>query len=113
MEDVPSVAKPQEAFQLFFDDDLVDKIQFQINLESVQNGKPANVRKEKLKNLIGISIEMAYNQMHAIVNYWKDGDDLEVPCIKKTMPRERFQVILRNVHLNDNFKPDPGARNKL
>ena len=51
--------------------------------------------------------------MHAIVDYWRDGDDLGVPCIKNTMARERFLTILRNLHLNDNSKIDPSAKDKL
>ena len=43
----------------------------------------------------------------------KDGGDLGVSCIKKTMPREGFQVLLRNLHLNDYSKLDPGTRDKL
>ena len=51
--------------------------------------------------------------MHSIVDCWKDGDDDGVSCIKKTMPREQFQVVLRNLHSNDISKFDPGTRDKL
>ena len=113
VKDAPSLASPREAFQQFFDDTLLEKILYETNLRSVQKNKPAKITKEELLNFIGINIVMGYNPMHAIVDYWKDGDDLGVSCIKKTMSRERFQVILRNLHLNDNSKIDPSKKDKL
>ena len=111
--DAPCLGTPCEAFQLFFDEAILDRILFETNLRSVQKNKPALVTKGELLSFLGINIVMGYNPMHAIVDYWRDGDDLGVPCIKKTMARERFLTILRNLHLNDNSKIDPSAKDKL
>ena len=110
---VPFCSDPLDAFKFFFTDELLSKILFETNLNSVQKNRPVKVTMDELLCFIGINIVMGYNRLSTIADYWKDGDDLGVACIKKAMPRGRFSAILSNLHLNDNSKIDPNVRDKI
>ena len=53
------------------------------------------------------------NSLRAKRLEFDNGDDLGVQPIKCAMSRERYQVILSNLHLNDNAKMDSDKKDKL
>lgn len=104
---------PLETFMTFFDDAIFEKIHYETNLKSVQNGKPISMSENELKVFIGINIVMGYHDLPNIKSYWNSADDLNVPAISKAMSRERFQTILSNLHVNDNTQIDPSKKDKI
>ena len=100
----PAISTPFEAFNLFFDDELLDKITYESNLKSVLKGKSINLTADELRVFLGLNILMGYNPMHKMAHYWFGRDDLGVPAVLKAMTRDRFFEILSNLHLNDSSK---------
>ncbi len=45
---------------------------------------------------------MGYHKLPSYYHYWSTDQDLSVPLVASTMPRNRFQQILSNLHINDN-----------
>ena len=56
----------------------------------------------KMKAWLGLIMAMSIHKLPAIVDYWKDDWILGVPAFSSIMLRNRFQEILRYLHLNDN-----------
>ena len=106
-------SSPLDAFLELFNEDIIEKVLYESNLKSVQNHKPAAITKDELKVFLGINIMMGYHCLPSIAHYWASARDLEVLPIKNAMSRERFQIILRNLHVNDNSKMDPRNKDKL
>ena len=97
---------PVEAFLQFFDDSILDKILYETNLKSVQNSKPAAIAKEELLCFFGINIVMCFHKLPSIAHYWSSHKVYAVEPIINAMNRERFQTILKWLHVNDNSKID-------
>ena len=95
-QDLPkNVSNALNAFFLFFDDVLFDKIFYETNLKSVQNNKPASICKDELKVFIGINMMMGYNHRPSIADFWSTQKDLKCIPIKEAISRNRFQAILK------------------
>ena len=107
------IESPMDAFKLFFDDTLMDRLHFETNLKSVQKGKPAEISKDEIKVFLGINMMMGYNHRPRLYQYWETHKDLEMDLMKSSMSRNRFQSILSNLHVNDNSKMDSQNRDKL
>lgn len=77
-------------------------ISFQSNLYATQKDKTLNMTSAELMTFIGINFLMGYHQLPSISDYWSSDADLGVPLIQKAMARNRFQLILSLLHVNDN-----------
>lgn len=107
-----NAANPLEAFLEFFDD-ILDKIVYESNLKSVQHNKPAAITKDELLVFFGINIIMSFHSLPSIAHYWSTHDVFRVEPITRAMGRERFQTILRWLHVNDNSQVDANRGDKL
>ena len=56
----------------------------------------------EMKAWLGLIMAMSIHKLPAIVDYWKDDWILGVPAFSSIMSRNRFQEILRYLHLNNN-----------
>ena len=75
----------------------MDKIHFETNLKRVQSGKQGNITKEE---------EHTFLSIHLIIGYIKlptTQDDMGVPPIQQSMTRDKFELTLGCLHLNDNL----------
>lgn len=97
---------PLDAFLLFLDDEFMNKLLYETNLKSVQEGKPCSVTLEELYAFLGINIVMGYHPLPSLMLYWHSGEDLGIKSIQECMSRDRFKTILRYLHVNDNSKID-------
>ena len=56
---------------------------------------------------------MGYHELSSLTNYWKADQDLAVPIVSSTLPRNRFTQILSNLHVADNTSIPDGNNEKL
>jgi hypothetical protein len=91
---------------------IVDHIVYQSNLYAVQKGHTLKLKREELISFIGVNFLMGYHQLPSIKHFWSTQPDLGVSVVQQTMSRNRFQEILRYLHLNDNSKITPQCKDK-
>ena len=86
-------------FTLKFGRDIV----YQTNLYVTQKHRrvPA-VTANELYAFLGINLLMEYHSLPAIKHYWSNDVDLKVPLVPDVTPRNRYQQILANLHVNKN-----------
>ena len=58
--------------------------------------------KHGLHSFFGINLGMGYHELPSWKNYWNIEPDFSVPLISNALPRNRFLLILSNIHFNDN-----------
>ena len=90
----------------------LDNIIYQSNLYAIQREKVLNVKKDELITFIGIIFLMGNHRLPNWRHYWSNSLDLGVPFISTAMSRDRFDVILSFLHINDNAKIPANNRNK-
>lgn len=98
---------------LEFFDDFLDHLVFQTNLYGTQRNKTLNVKRREMLNFIGINFFMGYHKLLSWKNYWSNASDLGVQLISNTMSRNRFDIILSNLHVQDNMLIHPNNKDKL
>ena len=78
-------------------------IVYQTNLYVTQKHRrvPA-VTANELYAFLGINLLMEYHRLPAIKHYWSNDVDLKVPLVPDVTPRNRYQQILANLHVNKN-----------
>lgn len=97
---------PIEAFQMFFDENLLNKIVTWTNTRStkIQNATQrrfSNMRRwqntttEEINQFLGLCIAMGNIKMPSIKSYWSKNIIYQHPLFSKVMSRNRFEMILR------------------
>ena len=56
---------------------------------------------------------MGYHRLPSLTHYWYNYQDLSVPVVANTLPRNRFAQILANLHVNDNTAKPADCKDKL
>ncbi|KAL9908795.1 piggyBac transposable element-derived protein 4-like [Glossina fuscipes fuscipes] len=127
----PSLSKPIEFFELFFDSTLWELIVQETNkyaeysrhspreLESFETEIWTPVTVLAMKAFIAVLLEMGITRKPNISSYWSE-NSRNIPRFRKMFSRNRFQHILKYFHLDDNslyFPPghakyDPSAKFK-
>lgn len=67
---------------------------------------------EELKCFIAILLFLSYHKLPAERHYWSKEEDLGVSLVKKTMSRNRFQIIKGVVHFCDNAEAESNKSDK-
>lgn len=96
------VDSPIDYFRYFFDNETLDNIVTQSNLYSIQQdpNKPLTMTKNELEQFFGIAIGMSIYRLPRSRMYWAKNTNVEK--ISSIMSRNRWEVIKRNIHCNDN-----------
>ncbi|XP_045495949.1 piggyBac transposable element-derived protein 3-like [Colias croceus] len=107
------ILSPQQYFQHFFTNELLDIIVDMTNLYSVQTtGKSICVTKKEMEILIGIEILMGIVDLPAVEDYWST--ELKYEQISSAMSLKRYRTIKRYLHFCDNANVDKNDRyNKI
>lgn len=85
-------------------------ILYQSNLYATKKGKTLQLDSNELLSFIGINFFMGYHIVPGWKNYWSTCSDIGVPHVANTTSRNRFEIILSYLHVNDNtFLPPPGT----
>ena len=80
-----------------------ESIVFESNLYATQKGRTLNLKKEEFFTFLGINFLMSYHKLPSWKHYWCISDDLGVTLVRKAMSCDRFDLILSNLHVNDNM----------
>ena len=92
---------PLQNLQLFLTSDILESIVQQTKLFAIQKGIDLSFCIEELMAFLGINIAMGLLRLPQIRDYWSKSKILSTPFFSSVMSRDRFQTILRYLHLND------------
>lgn len=101
VEDLFHDTSPTGVFLTLFEG-ILDHIVYQTNLYGTQKNLNLNIKPYEVLNFLGINFLMGYHKLPSWKHYWSCAPDLSVPFVAATMTRNRFDLILTNLHLNDN-----------
>ncbi|XP_068171293.1 piggyBac transposable element-derived protein 4-like [Antennarius striatus] len=115
--------QPVDFMQLFLTEELLGHIVSQTNLyarqfiqahpEALPHSrervwKPVNV--PELKKYLGLTFLTGYIKKPSVSMYWSEDPMEAIPYFNNTMPRNRFQLIGKFLHFNDNASQDAGDK---
>ncbi|KAG8222824.1 hypothetical protein J437_LFUL005030 [Ladona fulva] len=110
-ESFSNVPSPIQCFQDFFSIDLCNHIMEQTNLYAQSKGNHGfSFRIEDIYAVVGILLFSGYHSLPRRRMYWSTEDDCDIKIIRVTCRRNRFDEILRFLHLADNSKVDLNDR---
>lgn len=103
------IETPLEFFKLFWSEELLTKILAETNLYSLQKNINLNITMDELYVFLGGLLLSGYAKYPNKRMYWSGETD--VPTILQNSIRlNRYEQILRNIHLNDNNNIYPEDR---
>jgi hypothetical protein len=107
-----STATALDFFNLTFGNDVMDLLVQQTNIYASHNPpheryKWQDTTIDEMYLFLGIVIAMGVHRLPFYTDYWSSDCLLGVPGITKGMPLDRFKVLLRCLHLNDNTTAVP------
>lgn len=78
-----------------------------------EDGTSKDTSVEEIKALFGIFIIMGIVKLPSYKCYWKESEPIYYQAsVAKMMPRDRFETLLKYLHLNDNSTmPERGQPN--
>ena len=107
---------PLEFFQLFLFDNFIDQLVAQTNLYAYQERSTyghlspcSDVTREEILGCLGLNIAMGFVSLQSIRDYWSREPLLAHPWFGTVMSRNRFQQILRYLHMVDNSQAVPSS----
>lgn len=107
-------ATPVDFYSLLVTDQLFENIAHQTNIFAQQSIDKGGIKdksrlrlwtptdKEEIKRFLGVIIWMGIVKLPKIVDYWSNDEMLGQSFAKKTMSRNRFEVLLRMLHFSNN-----------
>nr|BAF82021.1 piggyBac transposase Uribo1 [Xenopus borealis] len=66
---------------------------------------PTNVN--EIKKFLALTLAMGLVELNTIASYWDTTTVISVPLFSAVMPRNRYQILLRFLHFNDNAAAVP------
>lgn len=94
---------PVEFFELFFDAEVIDLI---VNCTNRYAPEKCEVRflvtSNEIKVLLAILLLSGYNLLPRCRMYWEESPDSYNPAVSNAMSRNRFEQIMRFLHVCDN-----------
>ncbi|KAK3887484.1 hypothetical protein Pcinc_008397 [Petrolisthes cinctipes] len=129
----PNTARPIDYFNLFFDNTVIDNIVEETNRYSnqyieakkeylanhpqslthqwIQQG---HTYAEEIRALLGILFNMGFIKKPTLDSYWDTTHpSLDTPWFPKHFNRNRFQLLLKFLHFNDNSQLDENSENNI
>lgn len=93
---------PIQLFELFFTEDLIQKILTESNRYALQHNKISNISVKGIKCVLGILTLSGYIQIPQRRMLWQKLNDTNNTLVSNSISRDRFEFILSNFHLADN-----------
>ena len=98
---------PDGIFKLFFDDDVIDMIVNYSMMYAGSKGKHGfSVSIDEIRVFFAILLISGYSKVPRRRMYWSLESDIRNDAIAGVMTRDRFDDIMRHIHLNDNNNLD-------
>ena len=107
-----AMKSPLEIYKLFFDQQ-VEQLIIDHTLKyarEVHNDHEFDFQKEDLWKFLLIIMISSYNERPSYRLYWSKEEDVACPLISKLMPRHRYELIKRYIHVCDNNQLDMADR---
>ena len=101
---VTSITEELELLKLFFSDDFVHFMVDQTNLDASQKNVTLDVTFDEMWVMFGEFLLSGYAKYPNKRLYWSKEND--TPILAEAMQCNRFEVILRHIHFNDNTTID-------
>ena len=101
---VTSITEELELLKLFFSDDFVHFMVDQTNLDASQKNVTLDVTFDEMWVMFGEFLLSGYAKYPNKRLYWSEEND--TPILAGAMQCNRFEVILRHIHFNDNTAID-------
>ncbi|XP_041420032.1 piggyBac transposable element-derived protein 4-like [Xenopus laevis] len=111
--------EPIDYFQLFLTEAILQDMVLYTNLYAeqhlAQNPLPRYARAHawhptdvnEIKRFVGLTLAMGLVKAHSLESYWDTTTVLSIPVFSATMPRNRYQLLLRFLHFNNNATAVP------
>lgn len=113
---------PYNVFQLFVDEEIIEMIVTQTNkyaLQKLDNAtlsqgarmskwKPTN--SAEMKKFLGLLLWMGLVKVNPVANYWSKNTLYNFKLPSTVMSRNRFEILLSNLHFTDNTSISPKDR---
>ena len=116
--DLPTDSQPTDYFDELVTTEFFELLVAETNryadfqLKSKPSSKWKDVNIIEMRCFIGIMMLMGYNILPGINEYWSENDSTANNRIRKSMSRDRFKQILKNIHLTDpQQKPSQDSAN--
>ncbi|XP_060564145.1 piggyBac transposable element-derived protein 3-like, partial [Ruditapes philippinarum] len=98
---------PDGIFNLFFDDDVINMIIEQsIRYAGSKGNHSFSTSPQEIRIFLAILLISGYNTVPRRRQFWSRDDDVRNEAIARTMPQDRFDILVRYVHLCDNNNLD-------
>src|SRR5699024_7033485 len=99
------------AFELVFTPQVYEHLLIETGNYASFLGEPdPQVTLSELKCFLGILIVSGYNSIPQRRGYWSNSPSLRNDLISSSLPRNRFETILKFIHCADNRQPDLSDR---
>ncbi|CAH1965511.1 unnamed protein product [Acanthoscelides obtectus] len=118
-----ALTEPIDYFSLFFNHEIINIMVNQTNLFATQyleraNDVPSSSRlhdwmptdANEMKQFVGLLGWMSVVKVPELPDYWSQNPLFSFPLSKNTMPRNRFELLLRFWHFANNDEATPGDR---
>jgi hypothetical protein len=98
-----TVKCPLDALQIFLNCDFIDHVVLETNRYASQHlFHNLSCTRNEILTLIGVMLLTGYHTLPSKRLYWKSEPDLSCPLVTEAMRRNRFDSILRYLHLANN-----------
>lgn len=98
---------PIELFEMLLDEEILTEIvAFSIKYAYENNRHNFQFSVTDLKRFLGILILSGYHTLPQVDMYWSLDEDKGVPIVRKSLSRNKFKNIKKNLHLSDNSNLD-------
>lgn len=98
---------PTTFFEKFFSEDLLDSICSETNRYAATKGKDSfRLDARELKLFLALLLASGYVRFPRKRMFWETAEDVSIRCLSEAMSRNRFEEILRYLHLADNSNLD-------
>ncbi|KAM4536507.1 piggyBac transposable element-derived protein 4-like isoform 1-T2 [Odontesthes bonariensis] len=113
-------ASPLDVFSHIFTDEVWDMLVTQTNVyaDQVRSHTPSNskwspVSKQEMKSFIGLCLTFGIIKLPTRRDYWRQSKWLYQTNVARVMARDRFDMIWRYLHLQDNTDPAVDKSDRL
>jgi Transposase IS4 len=97
---------PASLFQLFFDDEVIEHMTDMSNLYASQHSKQLGVTSEEIRLVLAILLISGYVPLVNRRMFWESGEDTHNEAVSSALPLNRFEELLRFLHVCDNNNLD-------
>ncbi|XP_050024907.2 piggyBac transposable element-derived protein 2-like [Dermacentor andersoni] len=93
---------PVEAFEKFFDDEVINLLVANTNTYAQQKNRLLNVNAGEMRCFLGILLLSGYVPVPRRRMLWENSRDSHNELVANSMRRDRFEAIFTNLHVADN-----------